>query len=724
MTNIIKEAYNFFQTGDINKANDICLKVIEEQPNNFNALQLLGVIAFQKENYLKSAHIFKKAIKVNSNHAETHNNYSLALCRLNKFEEAIISWDKAIKINPNYAEAFYNQGNAYSELKKFNSALKSYNKAIEIKPNYKQAYNNRGNVLKDLNLLNQALESYNKALEIKPTNAEEYNNCGNIYLELRLLNEAVKYYNEAIKINPNYAEAHYNYGKALYKLKRPSEAIESYKKSIKINPNYAEAYNNLGNAYSQLKLLNEAVKCYEQAIKIDPDIDFLFGTLIQTKCALCDWDNFDNEKKQLENQIINDNKSTTPFPTLSIFDSPKIQKLAAKKWVEKEFPSTNILDPINKRSQNKKIRIGYYSADFRNHAMSYLLVNLFELHDKSKFELVAFSFGPETNDEMRSRISSAFDKFINVNLKSDKEIAQLSRDLKIDIAIDLMGFTEHNRFGIFMERCSPIQVNYLGYPGTIGSDCIDYLIADKVLILEKYKEFYSEKIIYLPDTYQVNASSHEISKKTFNRKKFGLPENSFVYCCFNQNYKISPSIFNVWMRILDSVNNSVIWLISENEISKKNIIKELKKKEINIKRIIFADRMPHPEHLARHKLADLFIDTFPYTAHTTASDALRSGLPIITIKGQSFASRVASSLLTSIGLTELITTNEKEYEELAIKLANDKSLLNSIRNKLNKNILTSPLFNTKVFTKNLEKAYLKIYEKFINNEKPENIEIN
>ena len=209
--------------------------------------------------------------------------------------------------------------------------------------------------------------------------------------------------------------------------------------------------------------------------------------------------------------------------------------------------------------------------------MSYLLVNLFELHDKSKFELVAFSFGPETNDEMRSRISSAFDKFINVNLKSDKEIAQLSRDLKIDIAIDLMGFTEHNRFGIFMERCSPIQVNYLGYPGTIGSDCIDYLIADKVLILEKYKEFYSEKIIYLPDTYQVNASSHEISKKTFNRKKFGLPENSFVYCCFNQNYKISPSIFNVWMRILDSVNNSVIWLISENEISKKNIIKELKK---------------------------------------------------------------------------------------------------------------------------------------------------
>ena len=420
----------------------------------------------------------------------------------------------------------------------------------------------------------------------------------------------------------------------------------------------------------------------------------------------------------------NDNKSTTPFPTLSIFDSPKIQKLAAKKWVEKEFPSTNILDPINKRSQNKKIRIGYYSADFRNHAMSYLLVNLFELHDKSKFELIAFSFGPETNDEMRSRISSAFDKFINVNLKSDKEIAKLSRDLKIDIAIDLMGFTEHNRFGIFVERCSPIQVNYLGYPGTIGSDCIDYLIADKVLILEKYKEFYSEKIIYLPDTYQVNASTHEISKKSFNRKKFGLPENSFVYCCFNQNYKISPSIFNVWMRILDSVNNSVIWLINENEISKKNIIKELKKKEINIKRIIFADRMPHPEHLERHKLADLFIDTFPYTAHTTASDALRSGLPIITIKGQSFASRVASSLLTSIGLTELITTNEKEYQELAIKLAKDKFFLNNIRKKLNKNILTSPLFNTKVFTKNLEKAYLKIYEKFINNEKPENIEIN
>ena len=724
MINLINQAFDLFRQGNIDKAKDISLNVLEKDPKNFNALQLLGIIDYQKKNFLNSAEMFKKSININPNHAESYNNYSLALSNLNKFEEAIASWNNAIKINPNYAEAFYNQGNAYLELKKFNSALESYNQAIKIKPDYKQAYNNRGNVLKDLRLLNEAIKSYNQAIKIKPINAEEYNNCGNIYLELKLLNEAVKYYNEAIKINPNYAEAHYNYGKVVNQLKGPREAIESYKKAIKINPNYAEAYNNLGNAYSELKLLNEAFKCYDQAIKINPNIDFLFGTLIQTKCALCDWDNFAKEQKQLENQIINNNKSTTPFPTLSIFDSPKIQKMAAEKWVENEFPSTNILEPINKRSPNKKIRIGYYSADFRNHAMSYLLVNLFEVHDKSKFELIAFSFGPETNDEIRNRISSAFDKFINVNLKSDKEIAQLSRDLKIDIAIDLMGFTEHNRFGIFVERCAPIQVNYLGYPGTIGSDCIDYLIADKVLILDKNKEFYSEKIIYLPNTYQVNDSTQEISKKTFNKKELGLPENSFVYCCFNQSYKISPSIFNVWMRILDSVDNSVIWLLSDNEISKKNLKKELNKKGININRIIFADRMPRPEHLARHKLADLFIDTFPYTAHTTASDALRSGLPLVTLKGQSFASRVASSLLTSIGLSELITENEEEYEELAIKLANNKPLLNDIRNKLNKNIITSPLFNTKVFSKNLEKSYLNIYKKFINNEKPENIEIN
>ena len=334
---------------------------------------------------------------------------------------------------------------------------------------------------------------------------------------------------------------------------------------------------------------------------------------------------------------------------------------------------------MQKNKPNKKIRIGYYSADFRAHAMSYLLVNLFEQHDKSKFELIAFSFGSGKNDEIKNRVSNSFDKFIDVNLKSDKEIFQLSRDLKIDIAVDLMGFTQNNRFNIFVQRCAPIQVNYLGYPGTSGSNCIDYLIADKILIPKQNQKYFSEKIIYMPDLYQVNDSKRKISDKVFTKKELRLPEDGFVFCCFNQSYKITPYVFDIWMRLLKRIDGSVLWLIKDSDIGVNNLKKEAQKRGVEPDRIIFADKMSNAEHLARHRLADLFIDTFPYTAHTTCSDALWSSLPVVTRIGQSFASRVSASLLTAIGLSELITKTEKEYEELTFKIANNKSLLNEIK---------------------------------------------
>ena len=355
--------------------------------------------------------------------------------------------------------------------------------------------------------------------------------------------------------------------------------------------------------------------------------------------------------------------------------------------------------------------------------MSYLLAGLFKQHDKTKFELFAFSFGPEKNDDMSKKIPNYFNDFIKVNFKTDKEITEISRNLKIDIAIDLLCFTTNNRMGIFLERCAPIQINYLGYPGTSATNFIDYIIADKILIPKESQKYYSEKIIYLPNTYQVRDSSQKISNKIFKREELNLPKNAFVFCCFNQNNKITPNIFDIWMRILKTVEGSVLWLLEDNSIAVQNLKKEAKKRKIDPERIIFAKRMSLADHFARHKCADLFIDTFPYGAHTTCSDSLWAGLPIVTLMGKSFASRVGSSLLNAINLEELITTTEKEYEKLIIELANNSYHLKKIRNKLHKNKSTEPLFNTKLYTKNIELAYTKIYEKYLNKLSVKNIEI-
>jgi predicted O-linked N-acetylglucosamine transferase (SPINDLY family) len=367
--------------------------------------------------------------------------------------------------------------------------------------------------------------------------------------------------------------------------------------------------------------------------------------------------------------------------------------------------------------------VGYFSADFHNHATGYLMAEFFELHDKSQFELVGFSFGPITNDGMRQRLEKSFDQFIEVGSRSDIEIAQLSRDLNIDIAVDLKGFTQDSRTGIFAHRPAPIQVNYLGYPGAMVADYIDYIIADKTLISPELQSCYLEKVVYLPDSYQVNDRKRLISERQFTRQELGLPEGSFVFCCFNNNYKILPATFEGWMRILKAVEGSVLWLFQDNSWAVENLKKEAEKQGITADRLVFAERLPLPEHLARHRQANLFLDTFPYNAHTTTSDALWVGLPVLTLMGQSFASRVAASLLNAIGLPELITFTQKEYEALAIELATNPKKLVDIKLKLARNRLNAPLFDTPLFTKNLEAAYIKMMEQYQADLQPDHIAI-
>jgi len=754
------QAVVFLKSGKLDKAKDICLEILKEQPDNFDTLYLFGLISFQSRNYQKSADLIYQAIQIKSNHTEMYNFYAIILIHLKKIDEAIKSWDHAIKIKPDYAEAYYNRGKALHELqKKIEPAIESFDKAIQIKPDYAEAYNNRGNAFRDFNKLNEAIESYDKAIQIKPDYADAYYNRGNAFRDFNKLNEAIESYDKAIQIKPDYMEAYnnrgtslkdfnklneaienfnkaiqikpdsyeayYNRGTTFLELKKIEPAIESFDKAIQIKPDYVEAHYNRGKAFLEFNKLDDVFQSYSKAIQIEPDHDYLLGEFFYLKNSLCNWSFFNENLEKLKDKILQFKTATMPFSTLSIYDLPSLQKISAEMYLKSRYSKIDILKPIAKREPNKKIRIGYYSADFRTHAVSYHLVNLLELHNKSKFELIGFSLNPEKkDDEMYKRISSAFNQFINVSAKSDKEIAQISRDLKIDIAVDLMGFTKDNKFGIFIERCAPIQVSYLGYSATTGSKAIDYIVGDKFLIPKENQKDYSEKIIYLPGSFMVNDSTKKISNRIFTREEIGLPKEGFVFCSFNNYYKINPKIFDVWMSLLKKVKNSVLWLSEGNNIAISNLQKEASQRGVDSNRLVFAKRTKLlADHLARLKAADLFIDTIPYNGHSTASDALWSGLPVLTLTGKSFASRVSASLLNALGISELITYTEKEYEDLALELVNNPDKLKEIKIKLEKNKLNKSLFNTKVFTNNIELAYVKIYERYLQNLPIENIEI-
>jgi predicted O-linked N-acetylglucosamine transferase (SPINDLY family) len=370
-----------------------------------------------------------------------------------------------------------------------------------------------------------------------------------------------------------------------------------------------------------------------------------------------------------------------------------------------------------------KIRLGYYSADYHEHATAFLTAGLFERHDRSRFELTAFSFGPPREDAMRRRVTAAFDRFVDVRSRSDQEVAQLSRELAIDIAVDLKGYTEGARMGIFAHRAAPVQVSYLGYPGTLAAPYIDYLVADETLIPSETRAFYTEKIAYLPHSYQANDRQRSIAERIFTREELGLPSRGFVFCCFNNAYKITPAVFDVWMRILRRVEGSVLWLLLDNERAAENVRREAEARGVSGSRLVFAPSMALPEHLARHRAADLFLDTHPYNAHTTASDALWAGLPVLTRSGESFAARVAGSLLKAAGLAELVTTTPEAYEALAVELATDPIHLAKLTVGLSRTRLAVPLFDTELFARHLENAYTQMYQRSVRGLSPEHLHV-
>jgi len=754
LNNKINSVIALYSNGQIQEALDAVETLIKSYPNEALLFNISGACFAglrQLDNALKS---YEKALTIKPDYAEVHYNLGVTLQELGQLSAAVKSYEQALAIKPDYAIACNNLGFTLQELGQLNAAVKSYEQALAIKPDYADVHNNLGNTLKDLGQLDAAVKSYKQALAINPDYADVHNNLGVTFQELGQHDAAVKSFEQALAIKPDFADVHYNLGNVHKKLNQLDAAVKCFEQALAIKPDYADAHNNLGNALKDLGQLDAAVKCYEMAVAIKPDfaqvhqnhgsvmkrlkrldkaltsferalvlnpeLNFLLGDLLHSKMLLCLWDDLTNDLNELTKKINNNEKVIEPFSMLALIDNPEIQRKTAEIFANKNYPKNHDLPEIGLYPKHKKIRIGYFSADFREHPVSALTAELYEIHDRSHFEIYGFSFGPDTKDKMNLRIKAGVDHFYDVRTMPHKDVAMLARSLEIDIAVDLGGHTQNARTGIFAMSAAPIQVSYIGYIGTMGANYYDYLLADQKMIPEKNQKYYAEKIAYLP-SYQVNDSTQSPPSTTLTRQDIGLPEKGFVFCCFNNTYKITPDTFDSWGRILEKVKDSVLLIYADNESAQINLTKEISLRGINPNRLIFGKRLSKSEYLARYRLADLFLDTHPYNAGTTASDALRMELPVLTYLGSSAASRHAASVITALNLPELITTTEEEYEKLAVELATDPKKLKIIKDKLVGNLPIAPLYNTPMFTRHLESAYSMMYDRYQRGLDPDHI---
>jgi predicted O-linked N-acetylglucosamine transferase (SPINDLY family) len=708
----MQEALTAFQRGDLGRTEQICSLILAADCNYVDALNVLGVIAARTSRGNEAEELFRRAVAVEPRNAEIYFNIGNVLRDMNRLDEALANYDIALQLKPDFVPALNNRSVVLLALKQPLAALAGSDRVLRLNPHHALAHKNRGDALYDLRRLDAALESYGMALQANPQYAEAWYNRANLLLESNQLIEALESFDRALEFKSDYAES----------------------------PEYAHTHYNRGNIQVALGRPDEALRSFERALSIAPDCDWAFGTWLRTKMTLCDWADLDIHRAALSAAIANGARIALPFTVLTLIDSPPLQLQAARIRVlalidclsparqaaetsgSEKYPAAHLLPPITKPGRHDKIRVGYFSGHYRNHPVSLLTAEMFERHDRSRFEVNAFSFGPDTKDEMRKRMERAFYRFIDVRGKPDLEIVQLARSMELDIAVDLGGFTEGCRPNLFALRAAPLQVSYLGYLGTLGAAYMDYLIANTTIIPLEHQRHYAEKIVYLP-SYQVNDSKRVISDKRFSREELGLPRTGFVFCCFNASYKIVPETFNCWMRILRQVEGSVLFLLADNLTAQRNLRKEAVDRGVAAERLVFGRRLPGPEYLARYRTADLFLDTLPYNAGTTASDALWAGLPVLTHMGESFAARVAASLLNAIGLPELVTTTQEQYEATAIELAGDPARLAEFKDRLQGNRLTMPLFDTEQFTRHLENAYVQMYERYQAGRPPDHITV-
>ena len=680
---LFHSAYSLHREGKLAQAEAHYRQLLSSQPQYVDALHLLGVLCHQTGRHQEASDLIAAAININPRNSDYLNNYGLALRAAGRLAEAVNSYQRALRLSPKDLDLHNNLGNAYLELERFEEAAGCYRRVLHVHP--------RNNDVR--NALCHALSS-----------------LGNKCQQASRYLQAEACYQEAVQYNPRDAAMHYNLGNAQRALGKPDKAATSYQQSLKLTPDDADTHNNLGNVLRELGRLDEAIASYEIALRLNPELYHAKVHLLHQKQHICDWKGLENGIDEIRDWVTaKPQAQISPFAFLAMPSTTAQEQLkCAKNWVQNRYGQAMELGKTlafeHQRNSSDKLRIGYLSGDFRLHPLAFLITDLIESHDRIRFEVFAYSYAADDKTTERKRLEKAFDHFVDIRAMSQLDAAKKIHADKIDILVDLTGFTQTSRTDILALRPAPVQVNWLGFPGTMAAPFFDYLISDSFITAPQQAQHYSEQLALLPDCYQPNDRQRPIGK-TPSREECGLPENAFVFSCLNQSFKIAPEIFAIWMRLLKAVPDSVLWLLECNRWAKANLCREAEVQGVAASRLVFAPRLPIAEHLARQQLADLFLDTLPYNAHTTASDALWMGLPVLTCAGDTFSSRVAASLLQAAGLPELATNSLEEYEALAKQLATQPAKLSALKDKLVNLRDTTALFDTPRFVANLEQAY-------------------
>lgn len=645
--------------------------------------------------------------------------------RTGRLEEAATLYSRVLARVPAHAEAQMMLGTLRLQSGKPEEAIALLQASLGADRTQSGAWINLATAFNGLRRHAEALSAAEAAIALAPSSPEAHNVRGLALAGLFRPADAVRCYDRAIALRPAYAKAHYNRGVVLGTLGRTEECVASYSRAIALNPDFVEAHHNLGNALEALQRHEEALGCRTQALRLKPGSPYILSSWINAKMQQCDWDGWEPAYRRFVGMLSSEPVTANFSVLLAGPTTPAQQLQCARTYVRSQVGRVQVPAPSLRPGASRRdapLRVAYLSSDFRDHPMAYLTAELFERHDRSRLEVIGVSHGPAETHPMRSRLIAAFDRFVDVGGLPDPEIARAVRELDVDIAVDLNGFTLGSRLAVFAARPAPIQVSYMGHAGTTGADFLDYVIADRHVVPEEDRPFYSERVVYLPHTYWVN-SRQTVSETPLTRARCGLPDAGFVFCCFNNPYKITPDAFDVWARLLRAVPGSVLWLYAPRERIAENLRAAAALRNIDPRRVVCAGKASHAEHLARHSLADLVLDTFYYNAHTTAADALWMGVPLVTRQGNTFAGRVAASLLHAIGLPELITRSHAEYEALALQLSQDPFLLARIKEKLVANRSSHPLFDTGSFARHLEEAYLQMWQRHRAGLPPDHIEV-
>jgi protein O-GlcNAc transferase len=690
-------------------------RALELKPDLAEACNNLGVVLQRQGKFAQALDAYDRAIKLRPGDFEIAYNRAVALQQQGRLEEAGAAYRDLIRQSPS-SLVYLNLGSVEQDLGRLDAALAAFDQAIALDRSFAPAHFNRGVILQLQGRLDEGVAAYGAAMNLRPGYVEAATNAAIVLQELGRLDDAVQGFELAAALNPDAAEPYNNLGIALLARGQPAEAVTAFQRALALKPDYAQAFYNMGNAWRELGKPEGAIAAYGQALRLRPDDADAFAQLAYQRRRACDWTN-DTADQQKLLDLVRGGARVPPFFLLATAAGPAGQLACARRWVE---PFGRVAPPAYMPSparQDDRIRLGYLSADFHQHATAYLTAELFERHDRARFEVVAYSYGPDDGSPMRRRLERAFDRFVDIRPLSHAQAAQRIHADGIDILIDLKGHTLGARTAIMAARPAPVQVNYLGYPGTMGADFIDYIVVDPTVVPPDQQPYFSEKLVTLPGCYQPNDSRRDTAAVP-SRRDCGLPPEGFVFCCFNGSWKITPAFFAIWTRLLRAVPGSVLWLLDSNPLARRNLRREAEARGVDPQRLVFAPIAPIAEHLARHRHADLFLDTLPCNAHTTASDALWAGLPVLTCAGETFAGRVAASLLAAVGLPELIVPSLEAYERLALDLARTPQRLRVLRARLETGRPAAALFDTSGYARNIEAAYARMWETWRNGEHP------